>query len=450
MKGIRKRTVAKISAGVLALVAAFAIISGVTFASNTGNEPCLGDCIEYGIVCNHLNQTSDMETNFVAGVYASNGHSNGNTMTNTDGEIRIGELIGSYQFKGNPVVIIDESVKKEAKEKIAAVEDYAKSVVKKSDYDAPDANDMNNYNLDISGEDKETVYVDMTKYIKAQKKGSVQNGALKIKMLKKQTLVLNVTEKDEVTIPRYSVDVIDGEKTREEKAETIIWNMPYVNNLKIESDGMNATVVAPKASVNIGVTGEGWLVCDTVVSNGGEWHMISKKVGKVTPTPTPKETPTPTPKETPTPTPKVTPTPIPKVTPTPTPKVTPTPTPKVTPTPTPKATPTATPTATPSEEPDVTPTPTPSQEPGVTPTPTPSSTPEGTTIDDDDTPLASTSTKKATPTKKETTILDEDVPLSDSAPETGDTTNLFFPILAMAVSVLAIAVCLIIRGKKEN
>lgn len=578
MKSFRKRTVAKISAAAIALAMAFAIISGVTWASNRGNEPFLGDCTQYGIVCNRLNQTAHMETNFIAGKYEANGQVNGNTvnenMANAAGEIRIGELVGECNFTNGqkPVVVIDDSVKEEAKEKIAAVKKYAESVVKKNDYDAPEVTDQNNYNVDISGVDKDVVYVDMSKYVEAVNNGKVQEGALKIKMLKEQTLVLNVKEKNEFKINRYTLDVIDGKKTREETAETVIWNAPYVNNLTIKSDGIRATIVAPSAFVNLVTTAEGWLVCDSVVENSGEWHMISRKIGKVTPTPSPTEKPTATPKATATPTKKPTeaPTATPKATPTATPTAkpteAPTATPKVTPTATaivtdtPTEKPTATPTDTPTEKPTATPkvteaptakptkkpTPTPTQEPTATPTKKPTATPTGTpkeeptatpiettspteiptdkptaipgttpteeptatetpmadpsgdpedgapvsliddpedeptvtatptektedpesevgtikpsptdetsTINDDNTPLASSknSLKKATPKKKETTILDEDVPLSDSAPETGDTTNLFFPILAMGVSVFAIVACLIGRRKKEN
>ena len=560
MKGFRKRTVAKAGAAVIALIAAFAIISGVTWASNRGNEPFLGDCVQYGIVCNRLNQTAHMETNFIAGKYESNGQVNGNTvnenMANAPGEIRIGELIGECRFNNGPkpVVVVDESVKEEAREKIAEVKEYATSVVKKNDYDAPDVTDQNNYNIDISGVDKDVVYVDMSKFVEAQHEGRVQEGALKIKMLKEQTLVFNIKEKNEFQISRYTLDVIDGRKTRQEKAETIIWNAPYVNNLTIKSDGMHATVIAPSAFVNIVTTAEGWLVCDSVVENSGEWHMISRKIGNVTPSPSPTAKPTaeptekPTPKPTakptekptatptaeptekptatptaeptekptatptaeptekPTATPTAEPTEKPTAKPTATPKEEPTATPEVTPTKKPAATatpkPTASPTATPTqgstETPNVTdqPTGTPTVEPGTTPTEAPTATPfeepsygpektppvssidnpedeptpspaddseneevtakpsptdETSTINDENTPLSSkNSLKKAKQKSKETTILDEDVPLSDSAPETGDTTNLLFPILAMGVSVLAIVICLIVCRKKED
>ena len=360
-------------------------------------------------------------------------------------------------------------MKDEVKAMLTSVSNYAESVVKKADYTTPkDVKDMNNYHVDITGIDEEVVYVDADAMVENITAGKIQNGGIKVTLRANQSLVFNVSLKDTVRIPEYKITVKNGSKTHEEMAESVVWNMPYVTNLNLNSDGMRATIIAPKAFVNLGTTSEGWLVCDTVVSNSGEWHMISKKVPKVTPTPkvtatpTPKVTATPTPNVTATPTPNVTTTPTPKVTATPTPKVTATPTPKVTatPTPTPTATPTATPEVTPTTTPEVTPTATPEVTPTATPgddaTPTPevTATPTPNLFDfDEDTPRASKEltdpdTPKASATsKKTTTLLDEDVPLSDSAPETGDTTNLLFPMIVMGLSVLAIFGVIVFRKK---
>ena len=479
MKRLKRSFWAKAAVAVASIAIAIGVIGGISFASN--NQPFLGDCIEYGIVCNYLNQTADMETNFAVGKYQGNGHWNGNTISeskaNASGEIRIGEVVGESKFRGTPYVVVKESVKDEVKAMLTSVSNYAESVVKKADYTTPkDVKDMNNYHVDITGIDEEVVYVDADAMVENITAGKIQNGGIKVTLRANQSLVFNVSLKDTVRIPEYKITVKNGSKTHEEMAESVVWNMPYVTNLNLNSDGMRATIIAPKAFVNLGTTSEGWLVCDTVVSNSGEWHMISKKVPKVTPTPkvtatpTPKVTATPTPNVTATPTPKVTATPTPKVTATPTPKVTATPTPKVTATPTPKvtATPTPTPTATPTATPEVTPTTTPE----VTPTATPEVTPTATPGDDatptpevtatatpnlfdfdEDTPRASkeltdTDTPKASATsKKTTTLLDEDVPLSDSAPETGDTTNLLFPMIVMGLSVLAIFGVIVFRKK---
>ena len=539
MKRLKRSFWAKAAVAVASIAIAIGVIGGISFASN--NQPFLGDCIEYGIVCNYLNQTADMETNFAVGKYQGNGHWNGNTISeskaNASGEIRIGEVVGESKFRGTPYVVVKESVKDEVKAMLTSVSNYAESVVKKADYTTPkDVKDMNNYHVDITGIDEEVVYVDADAMVENITAGKIQNGGIKVTLRANQSLVFNVSLKDTVRIPEYKITVKNGSKTHEEMAESVVWNMPYVTNLNLNSDGMRATIIAPKAFVNLGTTSEGWLVCDTVVSNSGEWHMISKKVPKVTPTPkvtatptpkvtatptpnvtatptpkvtatptpkvtatptpkvtatptpkvtatptpkvtvtptpkvtatptpkvtatpTPKVTATPTPKVTATPTPKVTATPTPKVTATPTPKVTATPTPKVTATPTPKvtATPTPTPTATPTATPEVTPTTTPEVTPTATPgddaTPTPEVTATATPnlFDfDEDTPRASKElTPKASATsKKTTTLLDEDVPLSDSAPETGDTTNLLFPMIVMGLSVLAIFGVIVFRKK---
>ena len=463
MKRLMRSFWAKAAVVVASIAIAIGVIGGISFASN--NQPFLGDCIEYGIVCNYLNQTADMETNFAVGKYQGNGHWNGNTISeskaNASGEIRIGEVVGESKFRGTPYVVVKESVKDEVKAMLTSVSNYAESVVKKADYTTPkDVKDMNNYHVDITGIDEEVVYVDADAMVENITAGKIQNGGIKVTLRANQSLVFNVSLKDTVRIPEYKITVKNGSKTHEEMAESVVWNMPYVTNLNLNSDGMRATIIAPKAFVNLGTTSEGWLVCDTVVSNSGEWHMISKKVPKVTPTPkvtatpTPKVTATPTPNVTATPTPKVTATPTPKVTATPTPKVTATPTPKVTatPTPTPTATPTATPEVTPTTTPEVTPTATPGDD--ATPTPEVTATATPNLFDfDEDTPRASKEltdpdTPKASATsKKTTTLLDEDVPLSDSAPETGDTTNLLFPMIVMGLSVLAIFGVIVFRKK---
>lgn len=425
---IQKRKIKTIISTVaVTLIVSFLIIGGISQASASGNEPFLGDCIEYGIVCNFLNQTSDMETNFIAGKYQSNGHTIGNTisssMANAAGVIKIGEVIDSIQVRHNPVIITDKSVKKEVTELIAQVQDYATSVMNKSDLTVPEVTDMNHYVLDVTDIDKDVVYISADKVIQAINDGKLANGGLIIKLRKKQTVVLNITGKGKVNIPRYTVNVTNGDKTKEETARTVIWNMPDTANLSISSDGMRATVIAPRASVNIYVTGEGWLVCDQIVSNSGEWHMIYRKVPDTTPTP--KIMPTKTPKVTPTPT--LSPTPVMTLTPAPTEFPTPTPTPTVTVTPEP--------TIAPSEAPTATPTATPSKSPVISPTPTVSVT----IIKDGDTPK---SYKESTSGKvKTTTIENNNVPLSDYAPDTGDSAN---PSAYLVVMTLCVCLCVVI------
>lgn len=423
MKRLKRSFWAKAAVAVASIAIAIGVIGGISFASN--NQPFLGDCIEYGIVCNYLNQTADMETNFAVGKYQGNGHWNGNTISeskaNASGEIRIGEVVGESKFRGTPYVVVKESVKDEVKAMLTSVSNYAESVVKKADYTTPkDVKDMNNYHVDITGIDEEVVYVDADAMVENITAGKIQNGGIKVTLRANQSLVFNVSLKDTVRIPEYKITVKNGSKTHEEMAESVVWNMPYVTNLNLNSDGMRATIIAPKAFVNLGTTSEGWLVCDTVVSNSGEWHMISKKVPKVTPTPKVTATPTPTPTATPTATPEVTPTTTPEVTPTATPEVTPTATPGDDATPTPEVTATATPNLFDFDE------------------DTPRASKE---LTDPDTPKASATSKKTT------TLLDEDVPLSDSAPETGDTTNLLFPMIVMGLSVLAIFGVIVFRKK---
>ena len=404
-----------------------------SFASN--NSPFLGDCIEYGIVCNYLNQTADMETNFAAVKYQGNGHTIGNTVSedkaNATGIIKAGEIIGTIQTRNNPVVLQGEEVKKEVKAMLASVSNYAESVVGKKDVKtSAEVKDCNNYLIDITDVKEDVVYVDADNMIDNLNSGKIQNGGLKITLRDDQSIVLNITEKDKVTIPRYTLTVKDGTKTNEEIAESVIWNMPYVNELAISSDGMHATIIAPKAFVNLNVTGEGWLVCDTIVSTGGEWHMIYRKLPTTTPTPTA--------------TPKVTPTP--SVTPTATTVVTISPSPtSIMPTSTQTLAPT--PSVTPTNSPVVTMTPntTISPSPTILISATPSNVPLYSI--DEDTPLTNKEIrnhdmkKTSTTSKNMTTLLDDDVPLSDSTPETGDTidiisVSIIFVICGMFIFII--------------
>lgn len=419
MRGLKKKLIATI-ASVAVLAGAFTIITKSTYASYDGNEPFLQGGIEFGILANYINQTSDMETNFFAGKYQGNGKHNGNTVpskANGYGEIRIGELVGELKLRDydKNKVTIDKKYIREVKDKLASIGEYAESVVNKSDYKIPDIPEntvTNNYYIDISGVDKDVVYVNMDRAMEAVTKGTLSNGAINFTMRKDQTIVLNVTENLELYLPRYIINIKDGSLPKDELAANVIWNMPYLNNLKLESNNMDATVIAPKALVNLAATAEGWLVCDQVVCNNGEWHMIYKGFGKTTKAPTatptkeptkepaktPKATPTEEPTKAPVKTPSVTstsePTKEPTKAPTETPKVTstvePTATPEATATPTIAATitPTAVPTATPTTT--VAATATPTVEPTATPTIAPTATPTVTAV--------ATATPFATPT----------------------------------------------------
>lgn len=419
MRGLKKKLIATI-ASVAVLAGAFTIITKSTYASYDGNEPFLQGGIEFGILANYINQTSDMETNFFAGKYQGNGKHNGNTVpskANGYGEIRIGELVGELKLRDydKNKVTIDKKYIREVKDKLASIGEYAESVVNKSDYKIPDIPEntvTNNYYIDISAVDKDVVYVNMDCAMEAVTKGTLSNGAINFTMRKDQTIVLNVTENLELYLPRYIINIKDGSLPKDELAANVIWNMPYLNNLKLESNNMDATVIAPKALVNLAATAEGWLVCDQVVCNNGEWHMIYKGFGKTTKAPT--ATPTKEPTKEPAKTPKATPTEEPTKAPVKTPSVTstseptkeptkaPTETPKVTPTVEPTATPeaTATPTIaatiTPTAVPTATPTTTvaatatPTVEPTATPTIAPTATPTVTAV--------ATATPFATPT----------------------------------------------------
>ncbi|MGN1218187.1 MAG: DUF5979 domain-containing protein, partial [Phocaeicola sp.] len=255
-------------------------------ASNNGAANFLGNCAKYGIVCNELNQTSHMQTNFATGKYIGNDQYNGADLSNNSGDIMIGELVGQVKLNGgaaSTVVYIDPSVKQTVANMIATVKAYADSVVSYSSVALPEIKDMNNYVIDVTTLDATTVYVKLDTINLA----GIADGGLKLQMRDNQTVVFN-SEASSFRIPRYSVMVV-GNLSTSEIAENVIWNLPKATELNINSDGMHATVIAPLANTYISTTGEGNLVCNTITGNGGEWHFISKRVPNPTPTPTPEE-----------------------------------------------------------------------------------------------------------------------------------------------------------------
>ena len=410
MRNLRRSLWVKIALPVFAVLVVFLVIGRASQASGDKNEPFLAKAgLEFGIICNQLNQTSDMETNFAALKYQGNGNTIGNTISknkaNAAGRILVGENLdkGKMQFHSDPLVIKGEEAVAIVKDLMASIQSYSMSVVDKSDMETPvDVKDQNNYVVDITDINRETVYVSADSMVDAMNAGRIQNGALQIRMRENQTIVFNIKEDKKFEIPRYRVKVTDGSKSAEEEAKTVIWNMPNLVNLGIASDHMHATVIAPNANVNIYTTGEGWLVCDIIVSNNGEWHMIYQDLPDVTPTPEPTKKPKKTeePTSTPEPTkkPKKTAEPTDTPEPTGTPEATPVWTEDVnklmTPEPTNKPDPTSTP------EPTSTPNPTSTPEatqppflPVVTPTPLPTGTPEAM-----DTPLPTSTPKAEEPT----------------------------------------------------
>lgn len=509
MRNLRRSLWVKIALPVFAVLVVFLVIGRASQASGDKNEPFLAKAgLEFGIICNQLNQTSDMETNFAALKYQGNGNTIGNTISknkaNAAGRILVGENLdkGKMQFHSDPLVIKGEEAVAIVKDLMASIQSYSMSVVDKSDMETPvDVKDQNNYVVDITDINRETVYVSADSMVDAMNAGRIQNGALQIRMRENQTIVFNIKEDKKFEIPRYRVKVTDGSKSAEEEAKTVIWNMPNLVNLGIASDHMHATVIAPNANVNIYTTGEGWLVCDIIVSNNGEWHMIYQDLPDVTPTPEPTKKPKKTeePTSTPEPTkkPKKTAEPTDTPEPTSTPEATPvwtedvhklmTPEPTSTPEPTNTPNPTSTPEATqPMTTPTVKNEPTPTVEatespvPGETPlpygltevteSPEPSASPETTDmaeptptssvepepsetplvmINNDDTPLGKADSDDKNK-KSTTTIPDNEVPLSDASPKTGDSMNFLIPIAAMGISLIIIIGVMFIRKRKEN
>jgi len=258
-------------------------------AANNGAANFLGNCAKYGIVCNELNQTSHMQTNFATGKFNGNGQYTGADLSNNPGDMMIGELIGDVKLNNGTagtVIYVDPGVKQIVADMIAAVKAYADSVVAYNSVTLPAVNGstMNNYVVDVTSLEAGNVYVNLDQIDFT----GIADGGMKLQMRDDQTVVFNSTASS-FRIPRYSVTVV-GSLSNTELAENVIWNIPNATSLNVNSDGMRATVIAPLADTFISTTAEGNLVCNKVTGNNGEWHFISKRVPVPTPTPTPPVT----------------------------------------------------------------------------------------------------------------------------------------------------------------
>lgn len=408
-------------------------------ASNDGNKPFLGDCIDYGIVSNELYLNSDIESNFATGKYSGKtdiGNTVSSNKANAAGNILIGEVLEDGKWnnvRNNTPIIVASHIKEKVETMIGRVEKYSKSVIDNhNDSVLPTTYEQNSYIINISEEKDNVVYANIDFALGE----NLQNGALKIIMRANQTIVLNSTERNEITINRYSVSIVDGTKTNEELAKSVIWNMPYVNALRLQADHIRATIIAPNAYTYIGATAEGWLVCNVVTGNSGEWHMIYQGLDDYSPVPQSTKKPmntsllTDKPDDT---------TPIPTIHQT----IMPTLEPTVTAVATNISTPTPIQTNKTTNIPILV----------TESTPTPSNTPV--IILDNDSPLSDkkikdteppNSIKKKKNSSNNTTILNEEVPLSDSIPNTGDTSDIVAVILIFILALFFIIE--IIRMKK--
>ena len=244
----------------------------------------------------------------------------------------------------------------------------------------------------------------------------------------------------------------NNEKDLLELAENVIFNLPYSKHVYVNE--VVGTVVAPQARLKFGGANEynwdqstgancaGWLVCNEVYSNCGEWHYVRRfTFPTFTPEPTPSEvvetnTPAPTPTEENIPTP--------------------TPTFEIINTPTPVPTPTLKIVETPSPTPIIiinTSTPAPTESPTIVleeDVPKPPTKPDNpVNLDEDDVPLSNFSSPTK-PKNKTTTLINKDVPLSATVPDTGDSTNIGLLIYEMIACIFAIGVIIIFKKKDKN
>jgi pilin isopeptide linkage protein len=147
----------------------------------------------------------------------------------------------------------------------------------------PTLTDQNNYVIDLTSYDDGTFYIGNSDELWK----NISSGGVKIKKRDGQTIVFNFTDTS-VTLNQFFVDEVSdngsvvrhdsatSDQTNEIVAKAVIFNMPNATTFGMTA-GVAGMFLAPKASVYIGHTSTGWLVCNTVTGNSGEWHNVYQK-----------------------------------------------------------------------------------------------------------------------------------------------------------------------------
>lgn len=290
-------------------------VTEIVKGANETYSTVLGEAVNYGIVANEFNPTSHMDTNYATGILHGSAQLTGGKYTgnNNPGNLIIGEYDGSgaWTDTGSQQFIIytTEDVKNKlgvnmkdraiydtshtADELKKQVSDMVDAVEKKSIelfnepqgiYDWIENPDDNNSRvvIDITDKPDGTYYFNLREGEFERVNGFRQASWFNIKITSGQTVVINIpdeTFKDDknIVLQKFTISV-DGKEvdssTNDAKADAymkrVIWNLP--NAKKISPECTLGVFLAPNADVEIGTTSTGWLVCNNMLRNAGEWH----------------------------------------------------------------------------------------------------------------------------------------------------------------------------------
>lgn len=274
----------------------------------------LGDAVNYGVTANTLTFKGHCDTNFATGLlqgnaqitqgkYTGNGNPGNDIIADYNGT-------GWWADSGNKAykIITTSDVKKileknsnitsrtyitidgtNSKEDLAAkVSSMVSGTMSSSFASSSDANNFadiarvvasNDYRVEIS-DDKfpaGTYIINFADGEYARTCGQASN--LKIYMRSDQVVVFNIPDQN-ISLQKFEITVdgnhvySDGhDGTVDKYLQHVVWNI-FGEDATVECNNMFGIVLAPNGNASIGGTSTGWLVCDNMTGNSGEWHGV--------------------------------------------------------------------------------------------------------------------------------------------------------------------------------
>ena len=284
--------------------------------TNYTYKQILGPAINYGITANELKVSSHMDTNFATGKLTGGAQITGGAFTGNGnpGDIIVAEYpVGNSGFwtsckkpfilyttedaasrmntanmLGNcpGMEINTDSSESELKQLVRGMVSGTLSSAMASD----NATIMNWLPEGVTTSDKaftldltDKSYAAGTYYFgfnngEFAKSVAQRFGRFTLKIRNDQKVVFNIPDKD-VYVGKFNIS-IDGKQVESDAntsgadpyTESVVFNCPNATHLKV--DAALGIFLAPNADAEIATTSTGWLVCNRLTYNAGEWHGV--------------------------------------------------------------------------------------------------------------------------------------------------------------------------------
>ncbi|MDO4188653.1 MAG: FctA domain-containing protein, partial [Lachnospiraceae bacterium] len=287
-----------------------------TPGTNYTYKQILGEAVNYGITANELKVSSHMDTNFATGKLTGSAQLTGGAFTGNGnpGDIIVAEYpVGNSGFwtsckkpfilyttedaasrmntanmLGNcpDMEINTDSSESELKQLVRGMVSGTLSSAMASD----NATIMNWLPEGVTTSDKEFTldltdksYAAGTYYFgfnngEFAKSVAQRFGRFTLKIRSNQRVVFNIPDSD-VYVGKFNIS-IDGNQVGSDAntsgadpyTESVVFNCPNATHLKV--DAALGIFLAPNADAEIATTSTGWLVCNRLTYNAGEWHGV--------------------------------------------------------------------------------------------------------------------------------------------------------------------------------